>query len=235
MSFTEISPNFLVLDSNEPVARALASCYRWYSPKFSPRDVPRFADVSSVTENPGAMKAIQQFLVQRYRSMAEPPTHILGFDARGFLFGPVIAVELGVPFVMMRKAEKNAGILIKSEPYEKEYSEVAPEVMTIRRGSIERGSRVVLIDDVLATGGTALSGLQLVEASHASIVEVVTILALPFLRGVQKIHSAANGRYKSVRFIALLSEDALTEVNCGDVKGYTGPRTISYAEALQKL
>eukprot|EP00796_Vickermania_ingenoplastis_P009151 gene9151-6432_t len=235
MSFHEVTPLFYVLDENEPVSKLLAASYRWYTPKFSPRDVPRFADVSSVTESPATMKAIRDFLVQRYRAMPNPPTHILGFDARGFLFGPMIAVELGIPFVLMRKAEKNAGLLIKSEPYDKEYSEVAPEVMTIRKDSISRGARVVLIDDVLATGGTALSGLQLVEASHAEVVEVVSVLALPFLKGVEKIHTTAGGKYKNVRFVALLSEDALTDANCGDVKGYNGPRTISYGEALQKL
>ncbi|EPY32118.1 adenine phosphoribosyltransferase [Strigomonas culicis] len=181
------------------------------------------------------MKLIKDFLVERYNNMAEKPTHVLGFDARGFLFGPMIAVELGIPFVLMRKADKNAGLLVKSEPYDKEYKESAPEVMTIRIGSISKGSRVVLIDDVLATGGTALSGLQLVEASGASVVEMVTILALPFLKGVEKIHSTQNGRYKDVRFVALASEDSLTDANCGDVKDFSGPRVISYGDALKKL
>lgn len=66
------------------------------------------------------MKAIRDFFVARYKAMgSNGPTHILGFDARGFLLGPMIAVELGLPFVLMRKAEKNAGLLIKSEPYDK--------------------------------------------------------------------------------------------------------------------
>uniref|UniRef100_A0A0A9XPN1 adenine phosphoribosyltransferase n=1 Tax=Lygus hesperus TaxID=30085 RepID=A0A0A9XPN1_LYGHE len=114
------------------------------------------------------MKSIRDYFVSRYRAMGvNGPTHILGFDARGFLFGPMIAVELGIPFVLMRKAEKNCGLLVKSEPYDKEYKEAAPEVMTVRYGSIGKGARVVLVDDVLATGGTALSGLQLVDASRA--------------------------------------------------------------------
>lgn len=235
MALRELSPEFFVVDPNEPVAKLLTSVYRWYSPRFSPRDVPRFADVSSVTESPETMKAIRDFFVKRYRSLEKPITHIIGFDARGFLFGPLLAVELGVPFVLMRKAEKNPGLLIKSEPYDKEYSEVAPEVMTIRRGSVPPGSRVVLIDDVLATGGTVLSGLQLVEACQATAVEVATILALPFLKGVEKIHGTAGGKYKSIPFVSLVSEEALTDRNCGDVLGYHGPRTISCGELLHKL
>lgn len=229
-----VSPNFETLVPEHPLAQKLTESYRWYSPSFSPRDVPRFADIGSITENAECMMGIRDLLVARYRAMPQPPTHILGFDARGFLIGPMIAVELGIPFVLMRKAEKNAGLLIKSEPYAKEYAEAAPEVMTIRNGAIEKGSRVVLIDDLLATGGTALSGLQLVEASGATALEVTTVMSLPFLKGVEHIHSIAGGRYKDVVFFSLLSDDALTERNCGDVKGFTGPRVMSCSEVLAK-
>jgi adenine phosphoribosyltransferase len=232
MSLNEVAPHSYELDESHPLAQLLKKHYRWYSPKFSPRDVPVFADVSSVTESAETMKAIRDYLVARYRAMSPQPTHILGFDARGFLFGPMIAVELGIPFVLMRKAEKNAGLLIKSEPYDKEYKEAAPEIMTIRYGSINKGSRVVLIDDVLATGGTALSGLQLVDASGAEVVEMVSVLTIPFLKGVEKIHSTANGRYKDVRFVAFISDEKLTEENCGDVKDYSGPRVMSYGDAI---
>lgn len=235
MSLKELSPNFLTLDESHPLAQNLTRDYRWYSPKFSPRDVPRFADVGSVTESPECLKGIRDFLVARYRAMDPPATHILGFDARGFLFGPMISVELGVPFVLMRKAEKSAGLLIKSEPYDKEYREAAPEVMTIRYGSLSPGARVILIDDVLATGGTALSGLQLVEASGAVTVEMACVIALPFLKGVEKIHSTAGGRYANVPFLAFVLEDALTEANCGDLPNYTGPRVIGYSDAMAKL
>ncbi|CAG9576256.1 adenine phosphoribosyltransferase [Leishmania major strain Friedlin] len=234
MSFKEISPNSFLLEDSHPLSQLLKKNYCWYSPVFSPRNVPRFADVSSITESPETLKAIRDFLVQRYRTMSPAPTHILGFDARGFLFGPMIAVELGIPFVLMRKADKNAGLLIRSEPYEKEYKEAAPEVMTIRYGSISKGSRVVLIDDVLATGGTALSGLQLVEASDAMVVEMVSILCIPFLKAAEKIHSTGHSRYKDIKFISLLSEEALTEDNCGDSKNYTGPRVVSCGDVLSK-
>ncbi|KAG5476317.1 hypothetical protein LSCM1_04019 [Leishmania martiniquensis] len=234
MCLREVAHHSYILEESHELSKLLRHCYRWYSPLFSPRDVPRFADVSSVTESPETMKAIRDFLVGRYRAMIPAPTHILGFDARGFLFGPMIAVELGIPFVLMRKADKNAGLLIRSEPYEKEYKEAAPEVMTIRYGSIGKGSRVVLIDDVLATGGTALSGLQLVLASAAEVVEMVSILSISFLKAVERIHTTANGRYKDVQFISLLSDDALTEENCGDLKEFSGPRVISCGDVVAK-
>ncbi|ORC87677.1 putative Adenine phosphoribosyltransferase [Trypanosoma theileri] len=235
MALVEITPYNYTLARNSPLHAQIQKAYRWYSPKFSPHDVPRFADVGSITENPLVMRSIRDFLVQRYKSFPQPPTHIMGFDARGFLFGPLIAVELGIPFVLMRKANKNAGVLIKSEPYEKEYKEVEPEVMTIRLGSIDKNSRVVLVDDVLATGGTALSGLQLAEASGATVLEVVSLLQLTFLKGVELSHSYRNGRYSKIPFFSFVDETALTDENCGDLLNYTGKRAISCSEALSKL
>lgn len=89
---------------------------------------------------------------------------------------------------------------------------------------------MVLIDDVLATGGTALSGLQLVEASGATILEFVCVLALVFLKGVEKIHQTADGRYQHVPFLTLVTDASLTEKNCGDVIGYSGPRVLSCSD-----
>ncbi|KAH9598601.1 Phosphoribosyltransferase domain [Trypanosoma melophagium] len=235
MAVVEVSPYNFVLSPNSPLYAQIKEAYRWYSAKFSPRDIPRFADVGSITENPLVMRSIRDFLVQRYKSFPQPPTHILGFDARGFLFGPMIAVEMGVPFVLMRKANKNAGVLIRSEPYEKEYKEKEPEVMTIRLGSIDKNSRVVLVDDVLATGGTALSGLQLAEASGATVLEVVSLLRLSFLKGVELSHSYRDGRYSRIPFFSFVDENSLTDANCGDPSNYTGERVISYNEALSKL
>ncbi|KEG12227.1 putative Adenine phosphoribosyltransferase [Trypanosoma grayi] len=235
MSLVEILPNYFTLPPESPLREQIRKAYKWYSPKFSPRNIPRFADVSSITENPSVMRGIRDFLVARYRSFPEPPTHMSGFDARGFLLGPMIAVELDIPFVLLRKAEKNAGPLIKSEPYEKEYKEDIPDVMTLRNGSISKGSRVILVDDVLATGGTALSGLQLVEASGATTLEVVSVLGLTFLKGSELSHKYNGGRYRNVPFLTLAEESILTEENCGDIPNFEGPRVISYREALSKL
>ncbi|EAN94251.1 putative Adenine phosphoribosyltransferase [Trypanosoma cruzi] len=235
MSLEEVEPNFFILSPDSPLRETIQRAYRWYSPRFSPCDVPRFADVGSITEEWSVMRGIRDFLVARYRNLPEPPTHIMGFDARGFLLGPMISVELGVPFVLMRKAGKNPGILIESEPYQKEYKEKRAEAMTIRCGSIGKGSRVVLVDDVLATGGTALSGLQLVEASGATTIEFVAILGIKSLKGAQLSHSYGNGRFSKIPFFALVDESVLTEANCGDTAGYNGPRIIGYREALSRI
>jgi hypothetical protein len=92
-----VAPNHFCLDQNvnPRVVRTIATSLPWYGPKFSPHDVPNFYDVSGITENPEAFKLVVDTFAERYESMKEKPTKIVGFDARGFLFGPTIAMRLG--------------------------------------------------------------------------------------------------------------------------------------------
>lgn len=234
----EVSTNYFILDPESEIAKEIAGQLTWYTPRFSPKDVPRFYDISSVTENPMLMRKVVHAMAERYKGMGDKaPTHILGFDARGFLLGTPIALELGIPFVMMRKAEKSPGVLIKSEPYHKEYAENHPDTMAIRKGSIGKGSRVVLIDDLIATGGTAISGFQLVEASGATVVEFAAVIGIPFLNGVGKIHTEGGGKFKDVTVFTLVHDSAITDATCGDPKDFPegASRIISYNEALAQL
>ena len=92
-----VAPNHFCLDQtlNPRVVRTIATSLPWYGPKFSPHDVPNFYDVSGITENPEAFKLVIDTFAERYERMKEKPTKIAGFDARGFLFGPTIAMRLG--------------------------------------------------------------------------------------------------------------------------------------------
>ena len=92
-----LAPNHFCLDQNlNPyVVHTIAKSLPWYGPKFSPHAVPNFYDVSGITENPEAFKLVTDTFARRYESMKEKPTKIAGFDARGFLFGPTIAMRLG--------------------------------------------------------------------------------------------------------------------------------------------
>ena len=92
-----VAPNHFCLDQNvnPRVVRTIATSLPWYGPKFSPHDVPNFYDVSGITENPEAFKLVVETFAERYERMKEKPTKIAGFDARGFLFGPTIAMRLG--------------------------------------------------------------------------------------------------------------------------------------------
>jgi adenine phosphoribosyltransferase len=92
-----LARNHFCLDQNlnPRVVQTIAKSLPWYGPKFSPHDVPNFYDVSGITENPEAFKLVVDTFAERYESMKEKPTKIAGFDARGFLFGPTIAMRLG--------------------------------------------------------------------------------------------------------------------------------------------
>ena len=152
--FKQVETNLWALSPDSETFKILAKSYKWYSSKYSPKDVPKFFDLSSICESPKAFGALISMLTDRYKNhLAEKPTHIAGYDARGFVIGAPLALQLSLPFVMLRKSNKNPGLLYSSSPYTKEYTEKESETLAVRRDSFPPGSRVVLIDDLIATGG----------------------------------------------------------------------------------
>jgi adenine phosphoribosyltransferase len=111
---------------------------------------------------------------------------VAGIDARGFIFGGALAYELGVGFVPIRKKGKLPW-MTQSEAYALEYGEAVVEMHT---DAVKAGERVVLIDDVLATGGTAAAALRLLRAGGAEVVGVQFFVELGFLEGRQKLADA---------------------------------------------
>jgi adenine phosphoribosyltransferase len=216
----EVEPKWEMLDPATPESKAISGAMVWYSPAFSPKAVPRFYDAGSLTENPKIFQLVVDVMVRRYQAMAEGerPTHVLGYDARGFLLGAPIALGLGIPFVMLRKKDKSPGVLVRSDAYSKEYAEHEPDTMVLRDNSIDRFSRVILIDDLIATGGTAVSGFQLVQAIGAKIVEFAAVIGIPFCKGVEYIHSCYGGAFKDIRVFTLIHDDFITAEQCGDPK-----------------
>jgi len=89
------------------------------------------------------------------------PDSICGIDARGFIFGPLVAQRLRIPFFMMRKKGKLAGPVIECA-YQTEYSK---EVLTIPCTAVKKGDRVVIFDDLMATGGTTIAAANLIVQS----------------------------------------------------------------------
>ena len=229
---SELSPNYYMLDPKQQDAQDIAKAMTWYSPRFSPKDVPRFYDISSLTENPPLFKRIIDILCAHYKAMGDgAPTHIVGFDARGFLLGTPIAMMLGIPFVMLRKQEKSPGVLVQSAPYAKEYAEKAPDTMVLRTNAIKPGDRIVLIDDLIATGGTAISGFELVSAIGAKVIEFAAVIAIPFCDGVTKIREYNGGEFKDVNIFKLIHDDLIGDENCADPKDFAdgAPRTTPAA------
>ena len=116
----------------------------------------------------------------RYR-----PDLIVAIEARGFLFGAAMATALGIGLVPVRKAGKLPGVTIGVD-YELEYG---TDRLELHEGAVTEGHRVVLVDDLLATGGTAEAGIKLVERLGGEIIGCAFIVDLPDLGGRQKLET----------------------------------------------
>ena len=133
---------------------------------------------------PAQFNLICEVFATRYASMGI--THIAGFDARGFLFTPV-ALKLGLPFIMLRKKGKMPNT-ISSGPYTKEYAGTSE--ICITRGAVGPGDRVLLIDDLVATGGTLCAGIKLIQALGATVASCGCMVELTMLGGRAKCIAA---------------------------------------------
>ena len=140
-----------------------------------------FRDITTLLQDPKAFKEICQIFYNRYAN--EKVDKIVGIDARGFLFGSVLAVELGIGFVPIRKKGKLPYKTI-SESYTLEYGE---ETIEIHEDAIDRGDRIVIIDDLMATGGTIAASAALVEKLGGDILECAFVIELPDLKGREKM------------------------------------------------
>ncbi|GAV54066.1 hypothetical protein ZYGR_0AK05680 [Zygosaccharomyces rouxii] len=109
--------------------------------------------------------------------------YIIGLESRGFLFGPSIALALGIGFVPVRKAGKLPGELVRSV-YQKEYG---TDVFEMQKEAIAANSNVVIIDDIIATGGSAAAAGDLVRQVGANVLEYDFVMELDFLKGREKL------------------------------------------------
>ena len=140
-----------------------------------------FRDITTLLEDPKAFKAICSIFYDRY--VNEKVDKIVGIDARGFLFGAVLAYELDIGFIPIRKKGKLPYKTI-SESYTLEYGE---ETIEIHEDAITSGDRVVIIDDLMATGGTIAASAALVEKLGGDILECAFVIELPDLKGREKM------------------------------------------------
>jgi adenine phosphoribosyltransferase len=124
------------------------------------------------------------------------PDVVAGLDARGFILGAVIAYELNVGFVPIRKKGKLPFTTIE-ETYELEYGSATVELHT---DAVKAGSRVLLIDDLIATGGTMMAGKKLLEKLGAQVMEGAAIVDLPELGGSSKLKAAGLPLFTLIDF-----------------------------------
>ena len=146
-----------------------------------PQDGVMFRDITPLLQNPKTFRVLIDLFVHRY--MDAELDLIAGLDARGFIIGSVVAYELNLGFVPIRKKCK-LPFTTMSEEYTLEYGYSTVEMHT---DACKKGDRVVLIDDLIATGGTMLAGKKLLERSGAVIVEGAAIVDLCDFGGSEKL------------------------------------------------
>jgi adenine phosphoribosyltransferase len=146
-----------------------------------PKPGIQFYDITTLLKDPGGFKRVIDSLAEQYKST--PIDLVLGIEARGFIIAPAVAYALGYGFIPVRKAKK-----LPAERARIEYAlEYGTDVLEIHKDAISPGQRVLIIDDVLATGGTAAAVAKLVETLQGKVVGLGFILELDFLKGREKL------------------------------------------------
>jgi adenine phosphoribosyltransferase len=140
-----------------------------------------FRDITTLLQDAEAFKHVCDELYKRYKDRKIDV--VVGLESRGFIFGAVLAYKLGVGFVPIRKPGKLPYKTVSAE-YEKEYGK---DKMEIHEDAINSGDRVLIVDDLIATGGTSSAAVQLVEKLGGMVEELAFIIDLPDLKGKEKI------------------------------------------------
>lgn len=143
-----------------------------------------FHDITPVLQHPQYFRLLVDLLVYRY--MGQKIDAVVGLDARGFIIGAALAYQLNVGFVPIRKKGKLPFETV-SQSYSLEYGEATVEIHT---DALQAHSRVLLVDDLVATGGTMSAGIELIRKLGGEIVEACAILEFTDLPGAQKIRDA---------------------------------------------
>lgn len=143
-----------------------------------------FRDITPLLQNPRTLRVLVDLFVHRY--MNTGLNLVAGIDARGFILGSIVAYELNLGFVPIRKKGKLPYETI-AEEYELEYGSATVEM---HADACRPGDKVLLVDDLIATGGTMMAGKKLLERLGAVVVEGAAIVDLPELGGSDKLRAA---------------------------------------------
>lgn len=144
----------------------------------------QFRDITPLLQNPKTLRVLIDLFVHRY--MGQDINLVAGIDARGFILGAIVAYELNLGFIPIRKKGKLPFTTVE-EQYELEYGSATVE---LHADACKPGDRVLIIDDLIATGGTVIAGKKLIEKLGAFVVEGAAIVDLPELGGSKKLREA---------------------------------------------
>ena len=153
-----------------------------------------FRDITSLLAEPKAFQTVQKALVETYKTQAFDV--IIGTESRGFIFGAPLALELGIPFVPVRKPGKLPRETV-SQSYQLEYGE---DTLEIHKDAIKPGDKVLLVDDLLATGGTIEATVKLVEKLGGKASDAAFVISLPELGGEDRLAGLGLNILKLVEF-----------------------------------
>ncbi len=156
----------------------------------------QFRDITPLLQDPKVFRVMVDAFVHRYMDPGMRPDVVAGLDARGFILGAVIAYELAVGFVPIRKKGKLPFTTVE-ETYELEYGSATVELHT---DAVKPGDRVLLVDDLIATGGTMLAGKKLLEKLGAEVMEGAAIVDLPELGGSAKLRESGLALFTLLDF-----------------------------------
>ncbi len=154
-----------------------------------------FLDITTATKDAKSMQYMTDFLYEQFKD--EKIDYVAGIESRGFIFGAAVTYKLGAGFVPIRKPNKLPAKTIKEE-YSLEYG---TDTIEIHADALKEGDRVLVIDDLLATGGTALAACNLVKRIGAEVVASAFIIELDPLKGREKIEATG------VKVVSMLNYD----------------------------
>ncbi len=156
----------------------------------------QFRDITPLLQEAKVFRVLIDAFVHRYMDAERRPDVVAGLDARGFILGSVVAYELNVGFVPIRKKGKLPFTTV-AETYELEYGSATVELHT---DAVKPGDKVLLIDDLIATGGTMMAGKKLLEKLGATVMEGAAIVDLPELGGSSRLKAAGLALFTLVDF-----------------------------------
>lgn len=162
-----------------------------------PKEGIMFRDITTLLKDPEGLQKTIDSLIERYMESGKPRVDIIcGIEARGFILGAAMAYKMGLGFIPIRKKGKLPGET-HSQDYELEYG---VDTIEIHTDAIDKGQKVLLVDDLLATGGTALGAHKLISKSGGEVVEACFIVDLPDLGGGEKLNQAGIPWFALVDF-----------------------------------
>lgn len=177
-------------DYAELVRRTIRNVPDWPAPGVV------FRDITPVLQDPRTFRALIDLFVYRY--MRQRLDLVAAVDARGFILGSALAYELNLGFVPVRKKGKLPSRTV-SEEYSLEYGNATVEIHT---DAVRTGQRVLLVDDLIATGGTMVAAIKLLQRLGANVVEAAAIIDLTYLDGSKLIADTGTPLYTICQFDA---------------------------------